>query len=71
MVKNHEALLNLSKAKMPFGKYKNYLLVDVPEAYYVWFKNKGFPQGKLGKQMASMYEIKLNGLEEIIRNLKQ
>lgn len=55
---------------MPFGKYKNVFLVDIPEAYFVWFKNKGFPTGKLGQQMASMHEIKLNGLEEIIRNIK-
>ena len=41
---------------MPFGKYKNVFLVDVPEAYFVWFKNKGFPPGKLGQQMASMHE---------------
>ena len=69
-IQNHQFLLDLVKAKMPFCKYKNVLLVDIPEAYFVWFKNKGFPTGKLGKQMASMYEIKLNGLEEIIRNIK-
>lgn len=69
MEQNHEFLIDLAKAKMPFGKYKDWLLVDIPEYYFVWFKNKGFPHGKLGKQMASMYEIKINGLEEIVKSI--
>lgn len=55
---------------MPFGKYKDCYLLDIPEYYYVWFKTKGFPKGKLGLQMQSMYEIKLNGLEDLVRPLK-
>lgn len=55
---------------MPFGKYKGHFLVDIPEYYYVWYKNKGFPKGKLGQQMQLIYEIKLNGLEHLIRNIK-
>ncbi|SFU43928.1 hypothetical protein SAMN05216480_103224 [Pustulibacterium marinum] len=64
------ALLELAHAKMPFGKYKDYYLVDIPEPYYVWFKQKGFPTGKLGMQMQSMYEIKLNELESLVRKIK-
>ncbi len=57
---------------MPFGKYKGYLLLNIPESYFIWMKNKGgFPEGKLGMQMATMYEIKLNGLEELIYNIKR
>lgn len=63
-------LLDLAKAKMPFGKYKNYYLIDLPEYYIVWFKSKGFPKGRLGLQMESVYELKLNGLEDLVRKLR-
>lgn len=64
-------LIELAYYKMPFGKYKDSYLIDIPEYYYVWFKQKGFPQGKLGAMMQQMYEIKLNGLEELIYNVKK
>jgi uncharacterized protein (DUF3820 family) len=53
---------------MPFGKYKGYYLVNIPEYYYVWYKRKGFPEGKLGRMMHEIDEIKINGLEDLIRN---
>ena len=56
---------------MPFGKFKGSLLLDLPEPYIVWFKQSGFPKGKLGRQMALVYEIKLNGLEKVFRPLIQ
>lgn len=71
MNQNHQFLKELAIAKMPFGKFKNSYLIDLPEAYLVWFKNQGFPKGKLGNQLASVYEIKLNGLEDIIRNIRR
>lgn len=70
MEDQNKELLELAHTKMPFGKFKGHFLVDIPEPYYVWYKNKGFPPGKLGKQLAMMYEIKLNGLEILIRNIK-
>lgn len=66
-----EQLIQLAHAKMPFGKYKDYYLIDIPEHYIVWYKNKGFPKGKLGQQMQMVYELKLNGLEGMIRNIKK
>ncbi|MCL2915433.1 DUF3820 family protein [Shewanella corallii] len=48
---------------MPFGKYAGRKLLMLPEPYLVWFHSKGFPEGKLGRQLALVYEIKLNGLE--------
>lgn len=62
-------LEELANYKMPFGKYKGQYLVNIPEYYYVWFKQKGFPQGKLGNLMQEMYEIKLNGLEGLLKRL--
>lgn len=71
MEQNHQFLLDLAKAKMPFGQFNNRYLIDLPEHYLVWFKNQGFPKGKLGQQMESVYELKLNGLEDIIRKIQR
>lgn len=71
MLQNHQFLLDLAKAKMPFGQFKNRYLIDLPEYYLVWFKNQGFPKGKLGQQMASVYELQLNGLEDIVRKIQR
>ncbi|QLE02974.1 DUF3820 family protein [Galbibacter sp. BG1] len=68
---NKEFLLKLAYAKMPFGKYKDRYLVDIPEPYYVWFRQKGFPKGALGMQLEAMYEIKVNGLEGLIYGIKK
>lgn len=62
-------LVALANMKMPFGKYKGRYLVDLPEFYLIWYRQKGFPAGKLGTQMAQMYEIKVNGLEPMIKKL--
>jgi hypothetical protein len=56
---------------MPFGKYKDRYLIDLPEYYVVWYNQKGFPKGKLGDMLKQVYELKLNGLEELIRNIKR
>ena len=63
-------LLSLVRMPMPFGKYKGRLLCDLPVSYLEWFARKGFPKGKLGMLLQTMYEIKLNGLEELLRPLK-
>lgn len=63
-----EALLTLVDLKMPFGKYSGRAILDMPENYLLWFKEKGFPKGKLGEVMALAYEVKLNGLEPLIRD---
>ena len=70
MFQDKQILIDLSKMKMPYGKYKNRYLIDLPEHYIVWYKNKGFPSGKLGKQLVLVYELQLNGLEDIVREIK-
>lgn len=64
-----QALVRLANTRMPFGKYAGSLLVDLPEAYVVWFAKKGFPKGELGASLAAMYEIKANGMEALLRPL--
>lgn len=56
---------------MPFGKYKGRYLIDLPENYLIWYKNKGFPNGKIGKQLESVYELQLNGLEYIVKEIRK
>lgn len=65
-----EQLLELSRVRMPFGKYSGRLLIDLPEPYVVWFARKGFPRGRLGEMLQTIYEIKLNGLEYLFDPLR-
>ena len=63
-------LMELAKAKMPFGKYQGRLLIDLPEQYVAWFAKKRFPEGKLGRMLQTIYEIKVNGLEYLFTPLR-
>lgn len=63
-------LLDLVKMQMPYGKYKGYLICNIPESYLLWYKDKGFPKGKLGDLLATMFEIRVNGLEYLLTPLK-
>jgi uncharacterized protein (DUF3820 family) len=65
-----EILLQLVKTKMPFGKYKDVFICNLPVFYLEWFQRKGFPKGKLGVLLQTMYEIKLNGLDYLLDPLK-
>ena len=71
MIPDKNVLIELAHTKMPFGKYKDRYLIDLPEYYVVWYHSKGFPKGKLGDMLKQIYEIKLNGLEELIRTIKR
>jgi uncharacterized protein (DUF3820 family) len=78
MTQNHDSamaspqmLLDLVNIKMPYGKYKGRLLCDLPEPYLVWFHKKGFPPGKIGVLLSALYEIKLNGLEYLLKPMKK
>ena len=66
----HE-LVQLANARMHYGKYEGKLLIYLPEHYLVWYRQKGFPKGKLGRQLELILEIKINGLEELIYPLIQ
>jgi uncharacterized protein (DUF3820 family) len=67
-----DELLKLAGYKMPFGKHKGLLLIDLPEPYVVWFAGEGLPKGELGKMLGIVHTIKVNGLESLfdpLRNL--
>lgn len=66
-----EMLYDIVSMRMPFGKYKDSLLCDLPISYLEWFQRKGFPKGKLGMLLQTIYEIKLNGLEYLLKPLKK
>ena len=71
MEPNSELLLQLIKMQMPFGKYKGTVLCNLPMSYLEWFNRKGFPEGKLGMLLQTIYEIKMNGLEYLLEPLKR
>ncbi len=68
---NSEILLELVKVKMPYGRYQGTTLANLPVSYLEWFQRKGFPEGKLGMMLATIYEIKSNGLEYLLEPLKK
>jgi uncharacterized protein len=67
---DHKALLELADMRMPFGRYAGRRLIDLPEPYVVWFSQQGFPPGKLGEMLQTVYEIKVNGLEYLFEPLR-
>ncbi|KJD33182.1 hypothetical protein PW52_14750 [Tamlana sedimentorum] len=71
MFPNKDFLIKLAHTKMPFGKYEGRYLIDLPEYYVVWYHSKGFPKGQLGDMLRQVYELKVNGLEDIVRNIKR
>jgi uncharacterized protein (DUF3820 family) len=68
---NGTLLQELVVMRMPFGKYKGTVLSNLPVSYLEWFAKEGFPQGKLGMLLATIYEIKINGLEYLLAPLKK
>ncbi len=67
---DHRQLLELSRTRMPYGKYAGRLLIDLPEPYVVWMNQEGMPKGKLGDMLRTVYEIKVNGLEYLFDPLR-
>lgn len=66
-----DQLIELAWYKMPFGIHKGKFLSELPEQYYIWFKTKGFPDGKLGRYMATIYDMKVNGIEYLLRDVRK
>ena len=66
---NPSSLIKLRTTKMPYGKYQGVTLIDLPEPYVVWYYYNGLPKGELGRLLSELYEIKLNGLESLVKSL--
>ncbi len=64
-------LVDLVSKNMPFGKYKGTVLCDLPVSYLEWFARKGFPKGRLGMQLETLFTIKQNGLDYLLRAIKK
>lgn len=59
-------MIKLAATVMPFGRHKGKRIIDLPEEYLLWFRQKGFPNGELGRIMRLALELKINGLEGLI-----
>ncbi len=71
VVPDSKVLIEIVTTRMPFGKYKDTLLCDLPVYYLEWMHSKGgFPAGKLGMHLGTVYEIKVNGLTAMLVSIK-
>jgi uncharacterized protein len=68
---NPEDLLLLLSRTMPYGKYKDRLIADLPGHYLNWFAREGFPPGEIGRLLALMQEIDHNGLSSLLDPLRR
>ena len=72
-------LLNeIGRTRMPFGKYGRAAvppagmpIYDLPIEYLGWFKERGFPKGRLGELLAIVYEVKGVGMDSLFDPLRQ
>jgi len=62
-------LVDIVTMQMPFGKYKGTIIKNLPVSYLEWFQRKGFPKSRLGKILETLYEIKINGLEDLLSGI--
>lgn len=72
-----QLLLEIGKWRMPFGKFgpKDYPpagvpIMDLPPEYLLWFKERGFPKGRLGELMATVCEVKEVGMDAVFDPLR-
>lgn len=63
-------LLKLARWEMPFGKYAGTPLIDLPEEYLFWFNRHEFPKGELGELLKLCLDLKIEGLDSVVKPLK-
>lgn len=64
-------IYKLANYRMPYGKHRDLLLIDLPQAYLDWFVKKGFQQGELGELLRIVHETKLNGMEHYFDEMRR
>lgn len=71
-------LVEIGLTRMPFGKFGNKAyppngvpLIDLPPEYLAWFKERGFPKGRLGELMEQVFEIKAVGMDEVFEPIRR
>ena len=71
-------LIEVGQTHIPFGKFgiKHYPpsgvpIMDLPEEYLNWFRERGFPKGRLGELMAQVCEIKAVGMDSVFDPLRK
>lgn len=68
---NPQVLIDIVQTRMPYGKYKGTIIADIPVSYLEWMAGKGFTKDKLGMMLSTVFEIKTNGLSDILFRVKQ
>jgi len=66
-----ESLRQLNKVKMPYGKFRGVALIDLPEPYVIWHVENVESSGQLRQLFKELYEIKVNGLEKLVKSISQ
>ena len=46
------------------------MLIDLPEAYLLWFQREGFPRGEIGDLLKLALEIEVSGSKNLVKSLK-
>lgn len=69
-VADKSLLLKLLNTPMPFGKYQGRMIIDLPEAYLLWFQREGYPRGEIGKLLQLALEIEVSGSKSLVKSLK-
>ena len=64
-----EILRELAHGTMPYGKYKGRPYRALPVSYLEWMAREGFPKGKMGMLLGTLYEIKINGLDYLLARI--
>jgi len=68
---NPQVLIDIVQTRMPYGKYKGTIIADIPVSYLEWMAGKGFTKDKLGMMLSTVFEIKTNGLSDILFRVKR
>jgi uncharacterized protein (DUF3820 family) len=71
MIHDPNFLHEMVYARMPFGKYEGRYITELPTNYLEWFSREGFPQGTMGQFLSTIYEIRSNGLDYLLKPLIQ